>query len=91
MIHSMAGGRLGGVTYNDFAKVKVTEGTFSGGIYWYICTGLNVQANSVVLVPLGSTNTLVKAVVERVDKNISSQCSPVSVKTAKRIAEVVKL
>ena len=90
MIHSMAGGRLGGVTYNDFAKVKITEGPMAGGIYWYICTGLNVEAGSKVLVPFGATNALLPAEVLRVDKSVSSQASPVSAKHAKRIAKVQK-
>lgn len=89
MIHSMAGGRLGGVSYNDFAKVKIIEGPLVGDKYWYICTGLSVEAGSKVLVPLGASNTLVKAEVERVDKAVSNFSSPVPVKRAKRIDKVL--
>lgn len=89
MIHSMAGGKLGRETYNDFAKVKICEGINSGDIFWYICTGQNVQAGSTVVVPVGASNTLVKGQVERVDRNISSYASPVAVRRAKSIAKII--
>lgn len=89
MIHSMAGGKIGGVSYNDFAKVKICEGANAGDIFWYLTGGLNIKAGSIVVVPVGAAGQLTKAEVLRVDKNVSSQVSPVPVRRAKSIARVV--
>ena len=87
MIHSMAGGRLGKVEYNDFAKVRLLEGECQGMAFFYISKITLLKAGDEVLVPVGASNVMTKGVVERVDKNVSSQCSPVPVKKAKMISK----
>ena len=86
MIHSMAGGRLGSVEYNDFAKVRILEGECQGQAFFYITKIPLLKVGDEVIVPVGISNTQTKAVVERIDKNVSSQCSPVPVKRAKAIS-----
>ena len=83
MIHSMAGGRLGAYKVADFAKVKITEGENQGAVAFYICTHLNLADGDIVLVSYNETN--VRAQVLRVDKNISSDRSPVPISRAKRV------
>ena len=83
MIHSLAGGNLGNVTYHDFAKVKILEGNFTGAIIWFLADNLNLKEGKIVVVPI--QNEKVKAEILRIDKNVSSQSSPISVKHAKKI------
>lgn len=85
MIHSMAGGRLGSVLYNDFAKVKILEGENEGNLYWFLTDIPLLNVGDNVVVPLGIANKQTKAEVVRIDKNVSSQCSPVPVKKCKYI------
>lgn len=83
MIHSMAGGNLGKVSHNNFAKVRILEGANAGEVYWYITTIFMLEEGDRVLVPLKDKR--VKGIVERIDKNVSSFASPVPVKMAKKI------
>lgn len=80
MIHSLAGGELGKVSFHNFAKVKFLEGINEGCIAWFICDGFFIEAGDLVLVEGGT-----KAQVIRVDTNVSSQTAPVNVKRAKKI------
>ena len=80
----MAGGNLSKITYNDFAKVKITSGPFAGDIYWYLSVA-GAKEGDKVKVPFGTNNTLYDGEILRIDKNVSSQMSPVSPKRAKRI------
>lgn len=89
MIHSLAGGELGKVSYYDYAKVEILEGENSGKIYWYKCKINNLQPDDLVIVPVGINNALVKAKVIRIDKNVSSQCSPVPSRHAKEIVKKI--
>ena len=85
MIHSMAGGKIGRLEYNDFAKVRILEGEENGKAFFYITKIFGLKAGDKVLVPVGVLNTLTMGEVERIDKNVSSQCSPVPVKRAKEV------
>ena len=85
MIHSMAGGRLGSVEYNDFAKVRILEGAEEGKAFFYITKVIGLKDGDLVVVPVGFNNIQTKGRVERIDKAVSSQNSPVSVKRAKYI------
>ena len=50
MIHSMAGGRLGKVEYNDFAKVRILEGECQGSAFFYITKIIGLKEGDEVLV-----------------------------------------
>lgn len=89
MIHSMAGGRLQNVSYNDYAKVKILTGANAGDIYWYLSIA-GVSAGNIVKIPVGITNQPEEGEVLRVDKNVSSQMSPVPFKRAKKIISIIK-
>ncbi len=89
MIHSLAGGKISPLQVNDFAKVKIDSGAFAGGIYWYICTGMQLSAGDKVLVPLGRENSLISATVQRVDTNIFGDRAPVPLGRAKRVAKKI--
>ena len=85
MIHSLSGGILKqNATYN-FAKVELVESCFKGNVFWYILNIDNVKENDFVLVPFGQNNTLIKAVVKRIDKNVNEQVAPINIKSAKYI------
>lgn len=89
MIHSMAGGDIKNLRYADLVKVEVLEGPNIGSRYFYIACGLE-KVDDIVLVPVGVANTLTKAKVLRIDKNVNSQVSPVPIKRAKQVVKVVK-
>lgn len=89
MIHSMAGGDIKNLSYADFAKVEIIEGTNAGSRFFYIACG-GEKVDDIVLVPVGKNNILTKAKVLRVDKNVNSQVSPVSIKRAKKVVKIVK-
>lgn len=80
----MAGGKISNVTYNNYAKVKITSGPFAGGIYWYLCVQ-DEKVGDKVKVPFGKNNSLYDAEILRIDKNVSSQVAPVNPKHAKRL------
>ena len=85
MIHSLAGGDIKKIQINDFAKVELLEGSSKGSIFWYISKVPTLAAGDSVLVPFGSRNALTRAKVLRVDKGVSSQCSPIPTGHAKEI------
>lgn len=80
----MAGGNLSKITYNDFAKVKITSGPFIGGIYWYLSVP-GAKAGDKVKVQFGASDTLYDAEILRIDTHVSSQMSPINPKHAKQI------
>ncbi len=85
MIHSEAGGEIRGEEYNDFAKVEILEGEQKGNIFWYLTTIIGLQEGDKVLVPVGVIKMGTLGKVIRIDKNVSSFCSPVPVKHAKYV------
>lgn len=87
MIHSMSGGKISSVTYNDYAKVKLTNGPFAGGVYWYLSINGAKQGDR-VKVPFGK-NQIFEGEIQRIDKNVSSQMSPVPAKHAKKIIAII--
>ena len=89
MIHSMAGGNLQKVSYDDYAKVKITSGANVGDIFWYLSLA-NAKVGDKVVVPVGMQNALQEGEILRIDKNISSQMSPVPKKRAKYINKIIK-
>ena len=89
MIHSMAGGELRGEDYNDFAKVEILEGEQSGKSFWYITTIFDMQVGDKVLVPVGNIKMGTLGKVVRIDKNVSSFCSPVPTKRARYVLRKV--
>ena len=88
MIHSLAGGTIKNIKYADFAKVQILDGIFSGDILWYI-TDFAIKEGSIVVVPVGRNNMLVKGKVLRVDSNISGQVAPVPINRAKKIERII--
>lgn len=87
MIHSLAGGDIGKIKVNDFAKVELLEGPSKGGIFWYITKLADLKAGDTVVVPFGKYDALTRAKVLRIDKAVSSHASPVPVGHAKEIYE----
>lgn len=85
MIHSLSGGIVSETQYVDFAKVSI-EGE---GIFWYISKIENLQAGDRVIVPFGKNLKNVEGKVLRVDKNVSSQVSPIPFRHAKYIVEKI--
>ena len=83
----MSGGKISNVTYCDYAKVKLTNGPFAQGIYWYISI-VGAKQGDKVKVPFG--DQIYEGEILRIDKNISSQMSPVPAKRAKKILEIIK-
>ena len=89
MIHSLAGGEIRELLYADFAKVEVIEdGIFKGNKLWYICEIKDAKVGDFVLAPIGVSNRLYKAKIERIDRQVNSQVSPVPFKKAKRIQKL---
>lgn len=85
MIHSEAGGEIRGEDYNDFAKVEILEGVEQGKTLWYLTTIAGLEVGDKVLVPVGVIKMGTLGKVIRLDKNVSSFCSPIPVKHAKYV------
>lgn len=85
MIHSEAGGELRGEKFFDFAKVEILEGVHKGKNFWFISTIFDLCENDIVLVPVEMIKMGIKGKVIRIDKNVSSFCSPIPVKHAKYV------
>ena len=81
MIHSMSGGVISEDTLSDYVKVQFE----TGEIFWYKTNIEDLNIGNFVLVPFGKTNKPIKAKVIRIDKNVSSKCSPVPYNRAKDI------
>ena len=81
MIHSLSGGVLSENNIVDIAKVQFE----TGEIYWYICNIENIKVGQIVLVPFGKSDKPTKAKILRIDKNVSSQTSPVPFSRMKEI------
>ena len=86
MIHSLSGGVIKKKELYDFAKVKIAGADV---ILWYK-TDIPLCEGDIVVVPLGKNNELKKAVVLRVDTDVSSDASPVSPRMAKNVYMVLK-
>ena len=81
MIHSLAGGIVSEVKVADFAKVEID----GEGKFWYISKIADLKEGDFVLVPFGKNLAETKAKVLRIDKNVSSQASPIPFGRAKVI------
>ena len=90
MIHSEAGGEIRGEDYNDFAKVEILEGNEQGKQLWFITTIFGLEVGDKVLVPVGVIKMGTLGKVVRIDKGVSSFCSPVSPKHAKYVLRKVE-
>ena len=89
MIHSLAGGKIRDLAINDFAKVEILEGSETGKVFWYISTIITLKVGDIVLVPLGKSNSITRACVVKIEKNISAHTAPIPSSHAKYIVKVV--
>ena len=88
MIHSLSGGVIKDNEPVNFAKVKLID---NGQIAWFLSTHLpQLQVNDTVLVPYGTTSELCKAIVIRIDAQISPQVTPIPLKRAKPIHSIIR-
>ena len=85
MIHSLAGGKLQNVEYCDFAKVQLSQGNLAGKIFWYKSNINDLKVGDDVIVPFGDGGMRIAGKVVKIDKNVSSQLSPIPYKRAKSI------
>ena len=90
MIHSLAGGELKNAETNDWAKVEILDGEEVGNIYWFKFYFLPIKINSMVVVPVGFSQTPTKAKVLEIKKSVSQQLSPIPSRHAKYILSVCK-
>lgn len=87
MIHSMAGGDIKQLSYADYAKVEILDGDLSGKNLWFKSPFFDLKVGDVVLV---ETDGKVKGKIVRIDKNVSSQIAPQSLKNSRSIIKIVK-
>ena len=88
MIHSLAGGELKNAETNDWAKVEILEGEEIGSVCWF--KFYPIKTNSIVMVPVGFSQTPTRAKVLEIKKSISQQMSPIPSKHASYILSVCK-
>lgn len=86
MIHSLAGGMIGKEEYFDFALVEILEAPHLKEKYWYISKP-GLKLGDTVLVCVKGKE--IKAVILRIDKNISSYNSPIPLRVSKHIIKRV--
>ena len=89
MIHSLAGGKIQDVQNSDYAKVQLTQGNLAGKIFWYKTKIADLKVGDDVIVPFGPDNMRVAGKVVKIDKNVSSQVSPIPAKRAKEIVRKI--
>jgi len=85
MIHSLAGGQMAELDYQDYVKVEILEGVDVGKKFWYKRGDIDLQLGDIVIVPLGYKNEKVNAKVIKIEENLSNQVAPVPSKRAKYI------
>ena len=85
MIHSLSGGELKQNNVYNFVKVKILDKQFLGKTCFYISNIPYLKVSNIVLVPFGYPEKQVKAIVERIDKNINEQVAPIPIKRMKYI------
>ena len=85
MIHSLAGGKIKDLDFADFVKVEILEGLDAGKIMWFITDIIELNVGDKVLVPVGFSNSPTVAKVLKIERNLSSQLSPIPIKRAKEI------
>ena len=83
MIHSLSGGVMSEVQHCDFAKVEID----GEGVFWYKSKVDGLKEGDRVVVPFGRCGESVTGKVLRIDKNVSSQVSPIPFKHAKYVIE----
>ncbi len=83
MIHSMSGGVIKDVGRYTFVKV-VFDGDEEARPYWYI-SEFAVEEGDVVTAPFGKADMPRRGVAVKVERNVSGQVTPVSVRTAKKL------
>ena len=86
MIHSLAGGELRIDKVCDIAKVKILA---DNSMRFYICDGVDIKMNDIVLVPFGKLDELTEAQVLRVDKNVNSKNFVINFEKLKKIYKKV--
>lgn len=89
MIHSLAGGSIKDIAYNDFAKVQLTSGENAGKWFWYISEIKDLAVGDRVVVPISLQNTRQTGVVLQIVRQVSAYNSPVPTKRAKKIISKV--
>ena len=72
----------------DESIIEIVDGVFKGEIYWYITEIVALKENDFVYVPFGKNNTLLKAKVLRIDKNVSTRTTPIPFKRLKKISSI---
>lgn len=87
MIHSMAGGSIKDLSYSDYAKVEILEGTYKQKLLWFKSPFFSLKEGDIVLV---ETDSQVKGKVIKIDHNISNQLAPLSLRKSKEIISIIK-
>ncbi len=88
MIHSLAGGKLKDLEYADFVKVSF-EYSGEKKLGWYITDLIDLSIGDRVIIPYGFPCMEVEGFVEKIERNVSSQVSPIPIKRAKFIIKKV--
>jgi len=84
MIHSLAGGKIKDLEYADFVKVRF-DYLGESKVGWYTTDLIDLNLGDKVAVPYGSPATEVVGTVEKIERNLSSQLSPIPIKRARKI------
>ena len=88
MIHSLAGGKLKDLEYADFVKVCF-EYLGEKKLGWYITDLIDIAVGDHVIIPYGYPSVEIEGTIEKIERNLSSQVSPIPIKRAKHIIRKV--
>jgi len=87
MIHSLAGGKIRYLEYADFVKVRFNNQD-EIKVCWFLTDIIDLTTGDKVIVST-PTNSEVVGVVEKIERNLSSQLAPIPIKRAKYIIKKI--
>lgn len=87
MIHSMSGGILKDPGSYTFVKIAFDDDPEKTP-YWYV-SDFSVAAGDKVSAPRGRADMPARATVLRVEKNVSGQVTPVPLRSAKKLLNLI--
>lgn len=89
MIHSLSGGVIADNGYYTFVKVVFEDERYADRPYWFVSPTSSVEVGNAVLASPSKQSPALRARVVKVEKNVSSQCSPIPMNRITEIQAII--